>query len=81
MKHFSSCKRHAFFFSFLGNGFSFQMEKKKGCEHLGCKNTSKYGSDLAIHSKQTISQQEGRKEGRKDQESSKQKRNNIQTGN
>ena len=43
-----------------------EKKKKKGCEHLGRKNTSKYGSDLAIHSKQTISQQEGRKEGRKE---------------
>lgn len=64
MKHFSSCKRQAFLFSFLGSDFPLQMEEKKqDCEHLGHKNTSKYGSDLAIHSKQTISQQEGRKEG------------------
>ena len=54
------------------------MRKKKGgCEHLGHKSTSKYGSDLAIHSKQTI---QSRKKGRKDQELSEQKRNNIQTG-
>lgn len=37
--------------------------KKRHREHLGNKDTSKYGSDLAVHSKHTISQQPGRKVG------------------
>lgn len=40
-------------------------EKKRHREHLGNKDTSKYGSDLAVHSKHTISQQpERRGEGK-----------------
>lgn len=54
-----------------------KQKKKWGCEHLGNKNMSKYGSDLAVHSKHTISQQEGRK----NQQLTKQERNIIQTGN
>lgn len=50
---------------------------KTGFEHVGRKNTSKYGSDLARHSRHSISQQEGRKT----QELRKQKRNIIQTWN
>lgn len=52
--------------------------KKKCCEHLGNKNTSKYGSNLAVHSKHTTSQQEGRK---KELRLTKQERNITQTGN
>lgn len=54
------------------------MGKKKCCEHLGNKNTSKYGSNLAVHSKHTTSQQEGRK---KELRLTKQERNITQTGN